>query len=68
MNTRVSQLYGVGLDCEIKRINMTLVMNIQKRNDGLSLRNLLHIMKSHDKTNCGNLDREEFEKALRKYQ
>jgi len=67
MNTRISQLYGVGLDVEISRINMRLVMNIQKRNDGLSLRNLLHICRTIDTNNSGSLDRDDFEKALKKY-
>jgi hypothetical protein len=67
MNTRISQLFGVGLDVEIARINMRLVMIIQKRNDGLSLRNLLHICRTCDANNSGSLDRENFEKALKKY-
>jgi len=28
MNTRVSQLYGVGTDVEVKRINLQIVMQL----------------------------------------
>jgi len=67
MNTKVSQLYGVGLDVEIRRINMRLDMVIQKKNDGLGLKNLMHIMCNHDKSGAGCMEREQFEKALRAY-
>lgn len=67
MNTRVSQLYGVGTDVEVKRINMQLTMQIQKRTDGLSLRNLLSILRSLDATGQGVLDFEQFELGLKKY-
>ena len=67
MNTRVSQLYGVGTDVEVKRINLQLVMQIQKRNDGLSLRNLLSVLRAQDKDGSGVLDFEAFELGLRKY-
>ena len=46
MNTRISQLYGVGMDVEVKRINMRLGMQIQKKNDGLSLRNLANVLRA----------------------
>ena len=46
MNTRISQLYGVGMDVEVKRINMRLCMQIQKKNDGLSLRNMANVLKA----------------------
>jgi len=52
MNTRVSQLYGVGMDVEVKRICMRLCMQIQKKNDGLSLRNMCHVLKAA----CGGSD------------
>lgn len=68
MNTRVSQLYGVGLDVEVRRINMQLIMQIQKRNDdGLSLRQLLSLLRQHDTNGTGVLDQETFEAALRKF-
>ena len=67
MNTKVSQLYGVGTDVEVKRINMQIVMQIQKRNDGLSLRNLLSILRAQDATGSGCLDFDAFELGLRKY-
>ena len=67
MNTRVSQLYGIGTDVEVKRINMQIVMQIQKRNDGLSLRNLLNFLKAQDKNGEGVLDFDGFELGLKKY-
>jgi hypothetical protein len=67
MNIKSSQLYGVGLDAEVRRINMKLQLVIQKKNDGLSLRNLHHHLKAQDTNNCGCLDREQFEKGLKKY-
>jgi hypothetical protein len=65
MNTRVSHFYGVGISVEINRINMTLQMSIAKKSDGLSLRNLLNVLKALDKSNEGVLDTEFFEKGLR---
>ena len=41
-------MFGVGLDVEVKRINMKLQMQLEKRNDGLSLRNLLAVLKAAD--------------------
>lgn len=67
MNTRVSQLYGIGTDVEVKRINCQIVMQVQKRNDGLSLRNLLSILRAQDKSNTGVLDFDAFELGLKKY-
>lgn len=42
-------------------------MQIQKRNDGLSLRNLLQILASCDAEQCGMLDMETFAAGLKKY-
>ena len=67
MNTRNSQLFGVGLDIEIQRVNMKLQMAIAKKNDGLSLRNLLQVLQLNDPTNTGALDQDEFTKALKQY-
>lgn len=67
MNTKVSQLYGIGLDSEIRRIIMQLQMQIQKKTDGLSLRNLSQVLKEQDVHCCGVLNYEDFEKGLRKY-
>ena len=60
-------MYGVGLDTEVSRINMKLQMAISKKNDGLSLRNLLGVLKSFDKANCGDMDMDTFTKATRQY-
>ena len=69
MNTRGSQLYGVGADVEVRRICMQLTMQLQKRkDDGLTLRSLANVLRSHDSENAGVLDQETFEKALRKFQ
>ena len=67
MNCKVSQLYGVGIESEVSRINMHIQMSIAKKNDGLSLRNLLNVLRSVDKQNAGALDNEDFEKGLRLY-
>jgi hypothetical protein len=67
MNTRISQLYGVGTDVEVKRINLQIIMQLQKRQDGLSLRNLLSSLRAQDPTNSGVLDFDAFELGLRKY-
>ena len=67
MNCKVSQLYGVGIDTEVTRINMHIQMSIAKKNDGLSLRNLLNVLRAVDKQNAGSLDNEDFEKGLRQY-
>ena len=66
MNTRVSQLYGVGMDVEVKRINMRLGMQIQKKNDGLSLRNLANVLRACS-GGSDTMDFEQFEMGLRKY-
>jgi len=66
MNTKSAQLFGVGLDAEIKRVCMKLQMQMAKKNDGLSLRNLGHILCVIDSDGNG-LDQEQFEKGLRQY-
>ena len=67
MNTRGSQLFGVGADVEVRRIQMQLVMQLQKRQDNaLTLRALLKCFKDHD-GGQGSLDQESFEKAMRKF-
>jgi hypothetical protein len=67
MNTRSSQLYGVGLDAEVRRIQMKIQMNIVKKNDGLSLRNMLSVFKLNDKEACGSVDMDVFTKSLKQY-
>lgn len=67
MNCKVSQLFGVGIDSEVTRVNMWIQMQIAKKNDGLSLRNLLNCLKKCDKDCSGSLDFEMFEKGLGSY-
>ena len=67
MNTKISQLYGVGVEVEVQRINMQLVMKLQKANDSLGIRNLAEILSKADADNKGVMDFEEFEEALKKY-
>ena len=67
MNTRSSQLYGVGLDAEVRRMQMKIQMNIVKKNDGLSLRNMLNVFKLNDKEDCGSVDMDVFTKSLKQY-
>lgn len=42
-------------------------MNIAKKNDGLSVRNLLQIFRLNDPDNSGQLDEEFFTKSLKQY-
>lgn len=67
MNTRAGSFFGVGLDVETKRTNLQLQMKLQKRNDGLSLRNLLACLQAQDVDCSGSLDFEAFEMGLKKY-
>ena len=67
MNTRNSQLYGVGLNVEVQRVNMKLQMELSKRTDGLSVRNLLHVFRLNDKDGSGVLSQDQFTKALKQY-
>lgn len=68
MNTKISQLYGVGVEVEVQRINMQLVMKLQKANDTLGLRNLAKVLKECDTEGKGVMDFDEFEEALKCYQ
>ena len=67
MNTKISQLYGVGVEVEVQRINMQLVMKLQKANDTLGIRNLASTLSKADADNKGVMDFEEFEEGLKKY-
>ena len=67
MNTKISQLYGVGVEVEVQRINMQLVMKLQKANDSLGIRNLAEVLNKADAESKGVMDFEEFEEALKKY-
>ena len=67
MNTLPGSFFGVGLDVETKRLNLQLQMQLQKRTDGLSIRNLLACLVAQDTNNSGTLDYEEFETGLKKY-
>ncbi len=66
MNCKMSQTYGVGTGVEVKRINMQLLMKMQKDNETLGVRNLLRGLKECDKAGKGVFDSEEFEEALNK--
>ena len=67
MNTRAGSFFGVGLDVETKRTNLQLQMKLQRRNDGLSLRNMLACLQAVDVGCTGCLDFEQFEEGLKKY-
>jgi Ca2+-binding EF-hand superfamily protein len=67
MNTKISQLFGVGVDVEVQRINMQLVMKLQKANDTLGIRNLAQVLADADTEKKGVMDFDEFEEALKKY-
>lgn len=56
MNTKISQLYGIGVEVEVQRINMQLVMKLQKSNDTLGIRNLAGILSKADVDNKGIMD------------
>lgn len=67
MNTKLTLLYGVGNEVEVQRINMQLVMKLQKTNDTLGIRNLAQVLTKADVEGKGVMDFEEFEEALKKY-
>ena len=59
----MSQLYGVGLDIEVARINNQFKMQIQKRG-GIGIRSLGVIFRQMDNNRNRKLDKEEFTEAL----
>lgn len=59
----MSQLYGVGLNIEVNRINDNFKMQIAKRG-GLEIRNLGVIFRRMDVNGNKKLDFEEFTEAL----
>ena len=59
----MSQLYGVGLDIEVKRINTQFKMQIQKKG-GIGIRSLGVIFRQMDNNGNKKLDLEEFTQAL----
>jgi Ca2+-binding EF-hand superfamily protein len=59
----MSQLYGVGLDIEIKRVCTQLKMQIVKRG-GIGMRALAITLARADIACCQTMDAEEFESAL----
>lgn len=67
MNTKLTLLYGVGAQVEVQRINMQLVMKLQKANDTLGIRNLAMVLQKADTEGKGVMDFDEFEEALKKY-
>jgi len=62
----MSQLYGVGLDIEVGRINNQFKMQIQKRG-GIGIRSLGVLFRRMDNNGNKKLDREEFTEALAAY-
>lgn len=60
-------MYGVGLDVEVRRINMQLIMQLEKRADGLTLRNLAACLSAQDAAGAGVLDFDAFVLGLKKY-
>lgn len=62
----MSQLYGVGLDIEVGRINNQFKMQIQKRG-GIGIRSLGVIFRRMDNNGNKKLDQAEFTEALATY-
>lgn len=62
----MSQLYGVGLDIEVGRINNQFKMQIQKRG-GIGIRSLGVIFRRMDNNGNRKLDQAEFTEALATY-
>lgn len=56
MNTKIGQLYGIGNDVEVRRINMQIVMKLQKTNDTLGIRNLCKILNESDVNGNGYMN------------
>ena len=61
----MSQLYGVGLDIEVKKINNQFKMQIAKRG-GIGIRSIGRIFKQFDTNGNKKLDQQEFNDALNK--
>lgn len=59
----MSQLFGVGLDIEVKRINTQFKMQLQKKG-GIGIRTLGTIFRQMDNNGNKRLDQEEFTQAL----
>lgn len=62
----MSQLYGVGLNIEVARINNQFKMQIQKRG-GLGIRSLGVLFRRMDNNGNRKLDQQEFTEALNQY-
>lgn len=62
----MSQLYGVGLNIEVGRINNQFKMQIQKRG-GIGIRSLGRLFRRMDNNGNKKLDLEEFNQALNEY-
>ena len=62
----MSQLYGVGLNVEVGRINNQFKMQIQKRG-GIGIRSLGVLFRRMDNNGNRKLDQEEFTEALAQY-
>lgn len=62
----MSQLYGVGLNIEVGRINNQFKMQIQKRG-GIGIRSLGVLFRRMDNNGNKKLDKEEFTEALAAY-
>ena len=65
--TRSRSFFGVGLGAETKRINMKVQMMLEKRNDGLSIRNLEACLAAQDKDGSGSIDFAATENGLKAY-
>ena len=63
IKNKMSQLFGVGLDIEVKRINNQFKMQIAKRG-GIGIRSLAVIFRQMDSQGRNRLDQEDFAQAL----
>jgi hypothetical protein len=67
MNTRSGSFFGVGLSAEVKRINMKVQLLLEKRNDGISVRNLESALAAQDADKTGSLSFKGTENGLNSY-
>ncbi len=57
-------VYGIGLDFAVRKINQDFRLFLAKTKDGLTPKNLKKLFKEYDKNGNGTLELEEFEVCL----
>lgn len=60
-------IYGIGLDCAIREINLKFRQFVAKMKGGLNISQLRTYFEKYDKNKNGLLEMEEFDKALSEF-